>query len=147
MSQMGAFKVSGEVARIESPRTFVRIDGMWVDTGSELSWLPRGTLEEAGVDIVKKDLAFVMADGRELTRSVGYAILRVGEFETVDEVVFAEPGDLRLLGARTLEGFGASVDPRGKRLVASGPHVVAEAAAVVGPSTGRHARRAPARVF
>ena len=52
----------------------------------------------------------------------GYAILRAGGFETVDEVVFGQPGDLALLGARTLEGFGAAVDPSKKRLVAAGPH-------------------------
>jgi predicted aspartyl protease len=56
---------------------------------------------------------------------VGYAVLRAAGFETVDEVVFAEPGDLNLLGSRTLEGFGATVDARRKRLVASGPHVAA----------------------
>jgi hypothetical protein len=43
----------------------------------------------------------------------------------VDEVVFGEPGDLTLLGARTLEGFGAAVDARRKRLVAAGPHLAA----------------------
>jgi hypothetical protein len=43
----------------------------------------------------------------------------------VDEVVFGQPGDLALLGARTLEGFHARVDPRAKRLVASGPHLAA----------------------
>ena len=45
--------------------------------------------------------------------------------ETVDEVVFARPGDLRLLGARTIEGFAALVDARRKRLVAAGPLPVA----------------------
>jgi len=43
----------------------------------------------------------------------------------VDEVVFGQPGDLPLLGARTLEGFGARVDPRNKRLVAAGPRLAA----------------------
>ena len=43
----------------------------------------------------------------------------------VDEVVFGQPGDLVLLGARTLEGFGADVDSRRKRLVASGRHLAA----------------------
>ncbi len=37
------------------------------------------------------------------------------------KVVFARPGDLQLLGARTLEGFNAVVDSRRKRLVAAGP--------------------------
>ena len=66
-----------------------------------------------------------MANGQNVTRSTGYAILRAAGFETVDEVVFGQPGDLSLLGARTREGFGASVDARRKRLVAAGPHVAA----------------------
>jgi len=37
---------------------------------------------------------------------------------TVDEVVFAEKGDLLLLGARSLEGMNLTVDPRRKKLVA-----------------------------
>jgi len=40
---------------------------------------------------------------------------------TVDEVVFAEKGDLLLLGARSLEGMNLTVDPRRKKLVAAGP--------------------------
>jgi hypothetical protein len=39
----------------------------------------------------------------------------------VDEVVFAEPGDQTLLGARTLEGLNLTVDAGRKRLVAAGP--------------------------
>jgi hypothetical protein len=98
---------------------------MLVDSGSEFSWVPEPLLKEAGVRVVKKDLGFVMANGQTITRSAGYAILRVGRFETVDEVVFGQPGDLALLGARTLEGFGAAVDARRKRLVAAGPHLAA----------------------
>jgi hypothetical protein len=63
-------------------------------------------------------------NGQTVTRSIGYALLRSRGFETVDEVVFGQPGDLALLGARTLEGFGATVDARRKRLVA-GPHLAA----------------------
>ena len=39
-------------------------------------------------------------------------------FETIDEVVFCEPGDLTLLGVRTLDGFGVMVDNIAHRLVA-----------------------------
>ncbi len=53
----------------------------------------------------KKDVPFVLANGQEVTRSVGFAIIRLDKFFTIDEVVFAEPGDLQLLGARTLEGL------------------------------------------
>jgi hypothetical protein len=75
--------------------------------------------------VAKRGLSFVMANGGTLTRSTGYAIVRAGEFETVDEVVFGEPADLCILGARTLEGFGAVVDARKERLLPAGPHLAA----------------------
>ncbi len=50
-----------------------------------------------------------------------FAIVRVDKSFTVDEVVFAEKGDLLLLGARTLEGLCLTVDSRLKKLVAAGP--------------------------
>lgn len=88
-----------------------------VDTGSELSWLPKEVLEGIGL-VPRKTRSFRMADGKLLNRPVGYAILSCGEFETSDEVVYAEPGDMKLLGVRTLEGFGAMADPIGHRLMA-----------------------------
>jgi predicted aspartyl protease len=98
-----------------------RIPKILVDTGSECTWLPARTLERIGVAREKKDLQFVMANGEIVTRSLGFAILRVNDRFTIDEVVFAEPGDLVLLGARTLEGLNLVVDPQRKRLVAGGP--------------------------
>jgi predicted aspartyl protease len=91
-----------------------------VDTGSELTWIPESALNQIGVTVAKKDLPLLMANGQTITRSTGYAILRAAGFETVDEVVFDQPGDLALLGARALEGFGAAVDPSNRRLVAAG---------------------------
>ena len=78
-------------------------------------------MEKLGVAREKKDLEFVMANGQKITRSVGFAIIRVEKSFTVDEVVFAEKGDLLLLGARTLEGLSLTVDSRKKTLVAAGP--------------------------
>ncbi len=66
-----------------------------------------------------------MANGQKITRSVGFAIVRVDKHFTVDEVVFAEKGDLLLLGARTLEGLSLRVDSKQKKLVASGPLLAA----------------------
>ena len=62
-----------------------------------------------------------MANGQRITRSVGFAIIRLDRAFTVDEVVFAEQGDLLLLGSRTLEGLNLAVDPQRKKLVAAGP--------------------------
>ncbi|MBI5768095.1 MAG: aspartyl protease family protein [Verrucomicrobia bacterium] len=92
-----------------------------VDTGSEYTWAPSTTLEKLGVAREKKDLEFIMANGQRVTRSVGFAVIRVDKNFTVDEVVFAEKGDLLLLGARTLEGLSLTVDSRRKKLVAAGP--------------------------
>ena len=85
------------------------------------TWLPAVELERIGVQREKKDVAFVMANGQQVTRNVGFAILRVDKSFTVDEVVFGEKGDLLLLGARTLEGLNYVVDSARKRLVAAGP--------------------------
>ena len=78
-------------------------------------------MPKLGIPREKKDLEFVMANGQRITRSVGFAIVRVERSFTVDEVVFAEKGDLLLLGARTLEGLSLAVDSRMKKLVAAGP--------------------------
>src|SRR5438270_3311021 len=122
---MGSFFVSGEVESVRRPARKVPVAKLLVDTGPEFSWLPEPLLKRAGVTVAKKDLTFVMANGKTITRSTGYAILRAAGFETVDEVVFGQAGDLALLGARTLEGFGATIDPGRKRLVAAGPRPAA----------------------
>jgi predicted aspartyl protease len=88
-----------------------------VDTGSELTWLPEEILKEAGI-MPRRKRVFIMADGKRIEREIGYAILRVEEFETTDEVVFAREGDLLLLGVRTLEGFAVMVDNIGHKFVA-----------------------------
>jgi predicted aspartyl protease len=55
----------------------------------------------------------------QVARRVVFAIVRVEGHFTVDELVFAEGGDLLLLGARSLEILNLSVDPALKKLVAS----------------------------
>jgi predicted aspartyl protease len=118
---MGTFftrcKIENSIDRSKS----AVIPRILVDTGSEYTWVPATTLERIGIRREKKDLLFVMANGQQVTRSVGFAIIRLDKFFTIDEVVFAEKGDLLLLGARTLEGLNLTVDPRRKKLVAAGP--------------------------
>jgi clan AA aspartic protease len=89
-----------------------------VDTGSELTWLPAEVLRSVGITPRRKR-AFATATQQRIEREVGFAILSAEGFETIDEVVFAEPGDMTLLGVRTLEGFGVMVDNLGHRLVAT----------------------------
>jgi predicted aspartyl protease len=54
---------------------------MLVDTGSEYTWIPARILEKVGVKPEKKDLGFfVMANGKVITRSVGFAIIRFDKY-------------------------------------------------------------------
>src|SRR5215469_11114351 len=105
-----------------------------VDTGANSTWISATVLEALGIERRKKDIQFQLANGQIVTRSVGYAVLMVDKSETVDEVVFAETGDLQLLGARALEGLNLQVDARRKKLLAAGPIV---SAAAVPPTFGR----------
>lgn len=70
---------------------------------------------------MKKKLRLITADGGEIVRSIGFAIIRVGEEITIDEVVFAQKGDFQHLGTRALEGMNLKVDLRNKRLIDAGP--------------------------
>jgi predicted aspartyl protease len=118
---MGTFHVGCKLENHVDRAKAITVPRALVDTGSEYSWFPAKTLEKIGVVREKKDLVFTMANGQTITRSVGFAILRVEKNFTIDEVVFAEPGDMTLLGARTLEGLSLAVDSRKKKLVAAGP--------------------------
>src|SRR5262245_9473045 len=118
---MGVFHVRCTILNSVDRTKSAVIPRILVDSGSEYTWVPEATLEKIGIAREKKDVAFVMANGQQITRSVGFAIVKVDKYFTIDEVVFAEKGDLLLLGARTLEGLNVRVDSRLKELVAAGP--------------------------
>src|SRR5438876_9283033 len=89
-----------------------------VDSGSELSWLPGDVLRAVGI-APRRRRVFATAPQQKVERDVGFAILSAEGYETVDEVVFAEPSDMVLLGVRTLEGLGVAVDSIAHRFVAT----------------------------
>jgi len=89
-----------------------------VDAGSELTWLPADLLVQADILPLRKR-TFQTATKQMVQRDVGYAILQAEGYETIDEVVLAEPGDMNLLGVRTIEGFGVTVDSISHRLLAT----------------------------
>jgi predicted aspartyl protease len=118
---MGTFYTKCKLENVSDRSRSVVLSRLLVDTGSEYTWAPAKSLEKIGIDREKKDVLFVMANGQQVTRSVGFAIIRLDKHFTIDEVVFAERGDLLLLGARSLEGLNLTVDSRRKKLVAAGP--------------------------
>ena len=118
---MGTFYTKCKLENVTDRSKSVVLPRMLVDTGSEYTWAPARSLEKIGIDREKKDVLFVMANGQQVTRSVGFAIIRLDKHFTIDEVVFAERGDMLLLGARSLEGLNLTVDSQRKKLVAAGP--------------------------
>ena len=93
---------------------------MLVNTCAELSWIPAEVLESLGIERYTR-VRFRQADGSVLERWIGPAFVHAEGKRTPDDVVFGEPGELVLLGARSLEGLNLRVDPVSKRLVDAGP--------------------------
>jgi predicted aspartyl protease len=133
---VGTFRITIELEHPERRGSRVTLHNVLVDTGAELSWVPTRVLESLGVRREKTWL-FRQADGSELSRDTGVVIVYAAGTVTTDEVVFGAPGDLVLLGARTLEGLNLRVEPTTKRLVNAGP---APAAIVTGPDASDQAR-------
>jgi len=120
IGEMESLRTTIELESPEQPGYRVALRDVVIDTDATLSWLPANLLEELGI-ARKKTWHFRQADGTEVRRSSGYAIVHVAGTETSDEIVFAEPGDVMLLGARSLEGLNLRVEPATKRLVDAGP--------------------------
>lgn len=125
--EMGLLRTDVEIESHTQPGRRALLRQVLVDTGAELSWAPATILESLGIARVKT-IRFLQANGTVLERWVGFAVLRAADTFTTDEVVFGEPNDLVLLGARTLEGMNLKVDLVGKRLVSAGPVMAAAAA-------------------
>jgi hypothetical protein len=48
---------------------------MLVDTGSELSWIAEDILQKIGVTPEKRNIEFELADGRSVSREIGFALI------------------------------------------------------------------------
>ena len=107
---MGTFYTKCIIENHIKRKKSVSIPKILVDTGSEYTWIPSEMLHKIDVIREKKRLVFIMVNGQRGTRSVGFAIIKIEEYFTIDEVVFGEEGDMLLLGARTLEGLNLTVD-------------------------------------
>ena len=120
MDRMGTFRTTIMIERAERRGEMRTVDAALVDTGSEYTWVPRDVLEELGIRPEQMQ-RFIVADGRQLERQLGIAIVHAAGARAPDFVVFAEPGDMVLLGARSLEGLNVRVDAQRKQLVSAGP--------------------------
>ncbi len=125
---MGCFRIDIEIENPARPGDRRKVEGALVDAGAELSWVPAAVLESLGIERLKV-WHFRQATGQQIDRWVGSARVYAAGTVATDDVVFGEPADLILLGARTLEGLNLRVEPREKRLVDAGPAPAAISAA------------------
>ena len=126
--EMGTFRVDVELENPGRPGERRTLHSVLVDTGAELSWFPADLLQSLGIERVKV-WQFRQADGTVLARWTGEVRVSLAGVRTVDEVDFGQPGDLVLLGSRSLEGLNLRIDPVSKQLTDAGPAPAAVAGA------------------
>ena len=127
MSDMGTFRIEVELENPARPGERRRVGNVLVDTGADLSWFPADVLEALGIERFSR-WRFRQANGTVIERWVGPAFIHAVGKRATDDVVFGEPRDLVLLGARSLEGLNLRVEPATRQLVDAGPASAAVAA-------------------
>jgi predicted aspartyl protease len=120
IDDMGSFRIDIEVGAPSHIGARGEVRNVLVDTGAELSCLPGDVLDAVGI-VRRKQLRFRQADGSVLVRWTGSGIVYAANTYATDDLVFGEPGDLILLGSRSLEGLNVRVDPIAKILIDAGP--------------------------
>jgi predicted aspartyl protease len=124
MAEVGIFRTTIGIESAVHRGRVEELPDTLVDTGSELTWIPRSVLESLGIRPERRQ-GFVVADGRTVEREMGYAIVHSASVATADDVVFAEENDFVRLGWRSLDGLNLRVDVVRKQLVDAGPILAA----------------------
>ena len=124
MTEMGTLRTTVGVENISRSSGVRELPETLVDTGSELTWIPRVVLESLGIKPERRR-GFRVADGRRVERDIGYAIIHAAGASTADDVVFGEENDFVLLGVRSLEGLNLRLDVVRKQLIDAGPMLAA----------------------
>jgi len=127
IDEMGIFRTTLSFAPLSRPGDTATLDDVMVDTGAEYSALPRSLLVKMGIPPVRVD-RFEAADGRVFEREVGFVILYAGGRSGATVVMFADEGDITLLGAHGFEALNLRIDLVRKELVPAGPAPAAAAA-------------------
>jgi predicted aspartyl protease len=120
IDDMGIFRTTVGIRPTPAMANRTEVENVMVDTGSEYNWFPAELLAEIGVAPMRID-RFETADGHVIERPVGFAIVDVAGVSAGTVVVFAQPGDMVLLGAHGLEGMNLRIDLVKKELVPAGP--------------------------
>ena len=86
-----------------------------VDTGSTYTWVKRVRLSGLELKPMGKRV-FKTIEGKLIEREIGEAIIECEGEKATTIIVFAEEGDVEVLGVYALEGLGLEVGPTKRRL-------------------------------
>jgi predicted aspartyl protease len=112
---MGTFSAKLRVWNPANPSNVEELDA-FVDTGAAFSWISRARLERLGVGPTRR-MPFRTIEGRVLERDLATVYVATDGYSVPDVVVMAEPGEMEVMGAHTIEGLGLAADPVQKKLV------------------------------
>ena len=111
---MGTFVTKLRFANLTDPARFVDLEAL-VDSGATYSWISRQTLQQIGVRPMSK-MPFRTITGVIEREMAGVLVSEDGK-TAADNVVVAEPGDMEVIGAFTLEALGVAADVVQRKLV------------------------------
>jgi predicted aspartyl protease len=112
---MGTFFTDAQLAAPTRPdrREAVKL---LVDSGSMYTWVSGSSLRDLGLPPTERRRVLTI-EGRTTERGLTEILITL-EGRTLHTLcLFGEPGDLEVLGAYTLEGFGLGIDPVQRRLI------------------------------
>ena len=126
---MGTFFIEALIAAPLRPEAAQPLK-LLVDTGSTHTWVSATLLRALGVKPTERRRVLTI-EGRATERLAAEVLITL-EGRTLHTVcLLGESGDLEVLGAYTLEGFGLAVDPVQRRLI---PALLYGAGAAARPS-------------
>src|SRR5215510_3027912 len=112
---MGTFFTEVHLAAPGRPEQRANVE-LLVDSGSMYTWVSASLLRELGVEPTERR-RLVTIEGRVTERGAAEVLITLDGRTLHTLCLFGEPGDLEVLGAYTLEGFGLGVDPVQRRLI------------------------------
>jgi predicted aspartyl protease len=111
---MGTFTTKSKVWNPTRPENAQELEAL-VDTGAAFSWISRARLESLGLNPSRR-MSFRTIDGRVMERDMAAIYIASAGYSAPDMVVMAEPEEMEVLGAHSIEGLGLAADPVQKRL-------------------------------
>jgi len=117
---MGTFFVEAQLAAVETPERREPVK-LTVDSGSTYTWVSAAVLRALAV-VPTERRRVVTIEGQVVERDAAEVLITL-EGRTLHTVcLFGGAGDLDVLGAYTLEGFGLGVDPVQRKLIPALPY-------------------------